>query len=258
MKWRNFEIKCDSPELFLVCMMLFSLVVVVFAVLMIPLSPDARVTNTTDIVTLTNTVLKARTDLLTIIITAFGAWVGAGAAYFFGKENLKTTTQGMLTAFSSPQLKLQSTKIRDISPERIGRLFKLNDFFKDAYDWVINNPKIWFVVIVNDDDSLKSVLHEEAFYRFQLERDRIENKDPNKKNDIIKLSDLIKWVEEKDKDLGDEVSQFSIDIDMDADLGTAQTMMTHKNARLAIIINEKHVPTNFITTGDIRKFILAA
>ena len=40
--------------------------------------------------------LAYRKDVLSIIITAFGAWVGAGAAYFFGRENLRVAMDGLL------------------------------------------------------------------------------------------------------------------------------------------------------------------
>jgi hypothetical protein len=38
-------------------------------------------------------VVASRKDLLAIILGAFGAWIGAGAAYFFGRENLRTATE---------------------------------------------------------------------------------------------------------------------------------------------------------------------
>jgi hypothetical protein len=253
MKFGRFELKFEKPEFVLVVVMLVSLVLVVTFVLWIPLTPDLRITNSTDVVALTEDILKARTDLLTIIITAFGA----GAAYFFGKENLKTTTESMLSAFGSPQAKLAATKVKDISPHRIGITYKETDKFEKVYDWIWNEPDIWFVTIIDDKDgSLKVVLHEEAFYRYRIEQ--LQNHtSQNIYSDLI-LKNLLEWIDKQSKKLGDEVAKFWIDIDMNTDLNTAQTNMAHENARLAIIVDEKHAPTHFITTGDIRKFILAS
>jgi hypothetical protein len=40
--------------------------------------------------------LDYRQSISATIIMAFGAWVGAGAAYFFGRENLRDTAQNMM------------------------------------------------------------------------------------------------------------------------------------------------------------------
>ena len=62
-----------TPEFFLVVIMLLTLVVLVGLVLWIPINPprDDMVTKFTDL-------LDYRKSILAVIITAFGAWVGAG------------------------------------------------------------------------------------------------------------------------------------------------------------------------------------
>jgi glycopeptide antibiotics resistance protein len=58
-----------------------------------------------------------RKDVLAIIITAFGAWVGAGAAYFFGRENLRVAADSLLAmrGLSGKEL-LRRTSIKQIPP----------------------------------------------------------------------------------------------------------------------------------------------
>ena len=127
--------KIERPELALVVIMLFCLVALVIIILWMPLGPPAGVGsyNETSMMDLTNTILKSRTELLTIIITAFGAWVGAGAAYFFGRENLKQAMDGMLSAIDSPRQKLQKTKIKSLPPHKLKNIVKWNKL-QDSLD----------------------------------------------------------------------------------------------------------------------------
>ncbi len=55
--------------------------------------PDGPGMNTTAAL-----VLDYRKNLLAVLVTTFGAWVGAGAAFYFGRENLKDATKSLLEA----------------------------------------------------------------------------------------------------------------------------------------------------------------
>jgi hypothetical protein len=83
------ESSWKSPEFLLVVVMLFVLLLLVLLILWAPIpnvSSDAEATMALDY----------RKNILTVIITAFGAWVGAGAAYYFGRENLREASQSLL------------------------------------------------------------------------------------------------------------------------------------------------------------------
>jgi hypothetical protein len=88
-------------EFILVVVMLGILLVLVMSVLLIPTSwkdPPVLPKNANaeqvlkyqqEILAYQKSSYDYRKDVLSIILTAFGAWVGAGAAYFFGRESLR-------------------------------------------------------------------------------------------------------------------------------------------------------------------------
>ena len=88
-----------TPEFLLVVVMLIALVLLVVGVLWIPVDPPDCDTTTTFM-----DVLNYRKSILAVIVTAFGAWVGAGAAYFFGRENLREASASLL-AMREPSAK---------------------------------------------------------------------------------------------------------------------------------------------------------
>lgn len=240
--------KIERPELALVVIMLFCFVALVIIILWMPLGPPAGVGsyNETSMMDLTNTILKSRTELLTIIITAFGAWVGAGAAYFFGRENLKQAMDGMLSAIDSPRQKLQKTKIKSLPPHKLKNIVKISDALEPIFKEVKENADIWFIPVVNDKGILETVIHEEALYRYKLE--------PDAKSDA-KIEDLLAFVRSKEN-IKKEVENFWIEMNMDDDFGTAEILLAHAKARIAIIVDANRVPTHVISTGDIRRVLL--
>lgn len=73
--------------------------------------------NSTNSTLSTTEVLEFRRTILTVIITAFGAWVGAGAAYFFGRENLRVASESLLD-MREPSAKeiMNQLTIKDLLP----------------------------------------------------------------------------------------------------------------------------------------------
>ena len=253
MKFGDYEIRIlpekiipeiKRPELALVVIMLISLVLIIIIVLLVPLGPEVKVSNLNEsgMIDLTDSVLKARTDLLTIIITAFGAWVGAGAAYFFGRENLKQATEGMLGIIESPAIKLQSTKIEAIYPFKIDKIFKEKDLVNDVYQWLKITPKAWFIPILDINGRLKTVIHEEAVYRYKL-KDEVPKFTGNET-----LADVLAFIA-TDPEIDKETRAFWVTVRMDDSLGMAENVMTHGNARLAIIVDGKGVRPTLLQPG---------
>ena len=252
MKFGTYEIRIlpeiKRPEFALVCAMLLSLVALVIIILMSPIS----VTGEESANTVTE-ILKFRLDLLSIIITAFGAWVGAGAAYFFGKENLQTATTSILAAFDSPKNRLLKTKIRDLPPRQITKIFTIKDPVKNLYDYFDEEPGEWFSPIINDNKELLTVIHEEAVYRFKLD---IKNEEEFKNKSVRDLLDYINLKEVKKKDITKVSEGFWSELQLDNSLATAEELMSLKETRITIIVDSKKYPTHYITTGDIRRFVL--
>lgn len=82
-----------SMEFYLIVAFLAALVGLVILILWMPAD---FITGSYDATT--EEIIGFKKDLLAIILTAFGAWIGAGAAYFFGRENLREAVAGMKAA----------------------------------------------------------------------------------------------------------------------------------------------------------------
>ena len=139
-----------SPEFWLVVALLTALMLAMLMIFMLGGNSSAE-----------------KKDFLAIVLGAFGAWIGAGAAYFFGRENLREAKGSMLRMRgSSPQERLTQTPIGALRPKPIPRTFKVDDTLKSALDWFQEDPERFFIVVLNSQDKLQNVVHEEAIYRF--------------------------------------------------------------------------------------------
>ena len=233
-------------EFWLVFSMLGVLLLLVVAVLFWPIEiptnqPQGRETVFRD-------VLEYRTNLLSIIITAFGAWVGAGAAYFFGRENLRVAAEGLLAMREvSPRERLRQTLIKQIPPKTLDWIVKDTTPVKELEVKLLAEPSRWFIPIVKEDGTLITVINEEPVWRFLLQ---FQN-DTNLTNK--KVTDVIAYINEKP-----ELSRFKqihVPVTMDTTVGTANDLMQSKQVYLAIVETEGK-PTYFFTTSEVRKLLL--
>lgn len=102
-----------------------------------------------------------------ILIGAFGAWIGAGAAHFFGRENLKESSRSTEEALKI-QNQGQAVHSRR-GPEKIGdlSLTAINSDFvfspgskkEQVVDKLKAHPSYWFLPELRENGSLQDVLH---------------------------------------------------------------------------------------------------
>lgn len=78
-----------SAQFVILVAMLISLMVLIPLVLWIPIPREAG-----DATTLKD-ILDFRATILTTLVTAFSAWIGAGAAYYFSAEQTKKIIEGL-------------------------------------------------------------------------------------------------------------------------------------------------------------------
>ena len=240
-----------TPEFILVVVMLVVLVVLVNAVLFVPLT-IAEGDNTTKFTDL----LDYRKDILAVIITAFGAWVGAGAAYFFGRENLREAASSMLKMREpSPKERLRRTLIREIPPRALDWVVKISDELKTVGDKLKDEPKRWFIPIVKDDGTLVTVIHEEAIWRF-MDKESEESEAGTPYTNIWKkkVSDVVAYIKATPGLKRMKGIYVAVTLDMSA--GDAHELMQNKGVSLAIVTDEKGKPTHFTHTGDMRRVLL--
>ncbi|MBU7046890.1 MAG: CBS domain-containing protein [Theionarchaea archaeon] len=225
-----------TPEFCLVVVMLFVLTVLVFLVLWMPMGTASA-----------EDVLEYRRNILTIIITAFGAWVGAGAAYFFGHENLRAATTNILRMQElSTRERLHLTIIREIPPRVIDWKVKTDRKVEEVLERLREKHDRWFLPIVGEDGTLETVLHEEAVWRYAIEK-----KNSYKQDDISKVLDFVK----ENPELGG-LKDISVKVTMNDSVAHANELMQNRNVCLALVVDEKEKPTHYVTTGDVRRVLL--
>jgi len=244
---RNGNCKWPSPEFWLVVIMLLTLTALVCIVLCVRIrvpgaSTDLRATD----------LLEYRKTILTVIITAFGAWVGAGAAYFFGRENLRVAAESLLEMRNqSPAERLQHLPIRNVPQRPIDWTVKSADEIGSFYK-TMNKKDRWFIPIVNDDGSLENVIHENAIWRFIDDQSAqgVAHADILKKS----VADVVAFIQRTPE--FKELDHIYVPIGQDDSAGEVHSRMLSKDIYIGVIRDAKGKPTHYTTTADMRMVLL--
>lgn len=198
-------------------------------------------------------VLQYRTNVLSVIITAFGAWVGAGAAYFFGRENLRVAADSLLAMRDlSPKDRLRRTSIKQIPPTPLDWMVKKTTPVGEVRDKLEGDPARWFIPILRDDGSLETVINEEAVWRFLLANPEQPAK-PDEPAAGKTVEDLLAFLDTH-KELG-RFRQIHVSVAIGTTVGAANDLMDSKHVFLAIVETDGK-PTHFFTTSEVRKLLL--
>lgn len=245
-------------EFWLVIGMLAALLLLILAILLPPMpKPDISVITPTgeqkldvkfaDLLAYNNMLLENRKDILALILTAFGAWVGAGAAYFFGRENLRVAAEGLLAMREvSPKERLRRTSIKQIPPTPLDWTVPITTAVDDVKAKLMTEPSRWFIPIVKADGTLETVINEEAVWRFLLNTDT-----PPVAGDTVEK--LLAYIDSKPELI--RFKQIYVPVTMDATVGAANELMEGKQVFLAIVETDGK-PTHFFTTAEVRKLLL--
>jgi len=245
-----------TPEFTLVVVMLGVLVVLVFIVLAMPVSiPDKDSTTTfTD-------VLDYRENILTAIITAFGAWVGAGAAYFFGRENLREAASSLLAMREpTPEERLRKTPVREIPPRLFSWMVSTTTKMKAITEKLTEKTHYWFVPIVDEKGVLETVIEEEAVWRLlQLEIQKEENRGKSVEEVYQAFEDRTVAEVLEEIRQSEDLSRFGechVITSLTKSAADAYDSMQDKWVNLAIVVDKAGKPTHFFTTGDVRAVLM--
>jgi hypothetical protein len=243
-----------GPEFLLVVSMLVVLTGLVFIVLVIPIQ-GISVTESASI----DQVLKFRQEILTIIVTAFSAWIGAGAAYFFGRENMRAATEAMLLMRSlPPREKLRQILLKELPPRPITWKVKMSDPLLTVYDKLVKDVAWWFIVVTKEDETLETVIEEEAVWRY-IDSLAVAGKNPAEvmKDGNTTVKALLDFLgEAANKKLAGKTKGIYIPVTSDTTLGAVNDQMMGKGVYLAIITDESKRPVSYVSTDDIRKEFL--
>ena len=194
---------------------------------------------------------------MAIIITAFGAWIGAGAAYFFGRENQREASKNLLEMGRlSLTDSLAHITVKEITPKPIDWTVKKSDELKKVWDKLKAEVERWFVPIVDETGVLATVIHEEAVWRFMIDQ----SEKGIKEEDTLKqpVSKLLDYIDETKKNTPgfEALRDKYVSVTPDENARDANQMLQKKEAYLAIVIDEKGKPISYITTGDLRRVLL--
>ncbi|WP_417912059.1 hypothetical protein, partial [Candidatus Electronema sp. TJ] len=107
------------------------------------------------------------------LITAFGAWIGAGAAYLFGKENLAESSRSTENALKIQYEAIRNTSkrdcVKDIALTTINKdfMFKRETSSKDVALALEQHADYWWVPVLDNEGKgiLEDVLHARVFWR---------------------------------------------------------------------------------------------
>lgn len=250
-----------SAEFVLVVVLVFALLLTMLMIFVFATGSDTAAIQT------------SRKDLLAIILGAFGAWIGAGAAYFFGRENLRAATDSMLRMRGiSPQERLMQTTLRDLKPRPLPRTFKETDSIGTVLDWFEEDVARFFGVVVNDAGRVVAAVDEEAVYRYlKAQMASTAGAAAGKSYADVRgqpLKDVVDHIKGEVSKLEaankpDAAKSLQALIDAAVTLEEGQTAFvaneTMERARkfVTIVVDSKKAPIGYITTADIRRILLA-
>ena len=208
--------------------------------------------------------LNYRKDLLAIIIAAFGAWVGAGAAYFFGRENLRESANSLLQLHRqmTGAEKLGTIKVRDIPPKPLNANYDETLTLKDATDKLASNPSMWFIS-VNTNDKWHIINNEALFIYIKNKMDELSKDTANQQKSYADLNDMVLKTTlkdaipeiEKQEPTNKFVNRF-IEVKLDDSADKVNKEMDLKGVFLAIIKDDGGRFVQYFTTSDIRKTLV--
>lgn len=187
---------------------------------------------------------------LTTLVGAFGAWIGAGAAYFFGRENLIESSMSTETA-----LRIQRDTLQGIAkPEFIKELllttmnknfmFKPTSTKKEVVNALAQSSEFngyWWVPVLDANGALEDIIHARVFWNTS----HVDN------DSISKIVGDI----DTDQNLKDfqalHGASFFMIADINSRIADVAARMNKSGAAVGIIVNEKGKPIYCFTKQDI-------
>jgi hypothetical protein len=215
-------------------------------------------------------------DYLSLTFTTFGAWIGAGAAYFFGRENLKTTTESMLKAGGvSAKDKLAQTSLRELPLRPISDLdrFKRDTKVPVLRKWFDDNRDRYFAVVVNDIGKIDTALHYEGLMDFILHKkeEMIEKGEQKEAIDNafsnFTLGAVLTYLNEEAMDLKKQsikaahavegLAKCAVILKESDSVKTARDMMEQNHLLVTVVTDATGTPGGYITNTEIEKLMLS-
>jgi len=186
---------------------------------------------------------------LSALLGAFGAWIGAGAAYFFGKENLQESSRSTESAMRIQQEFLRRPslieRIKDMT------LTAMNPKFVFHFDAIKGDVKkkldeykgYWFVPVVDEVTGvLKDIIHAQVFWDATF-------------NDTDNLKVIVSEMDKRDPFKKLHGDLFYVKVSPNDKIRDVYEQMGKIAAEVAIVVDEKGIATHCVTKTELRTFL---
>jgi len=180
------------------------------------------------------------------LIGAFGAWIGAGAAYFFGRENFIESSRSTKEALEIQRESFQNAKkkerMRDLTLRAMNIEFMFNSD-KTKTDVIIkldNYPDYWWVPVMDKEARgiLVDIVHARVFWDKEVKDDQI-------------ISDILKAID-KDSDKSKlHGPEFFLSVSPDDKISEVLDRMKKSGAAIGVVVDVKGKPSYCFTRQDI-------
>jgi hypothetical protein len=180
---------------------------------------------------------------LTALLGTFGAWIGAGAAYFFGRENLRESsrsTEAALRIQQSASHSPRAERIKDIALTAMNSefMFGADKTKDDVLKGLDKHTDYWFVPVLDatGNGKLDDVIHGRVFWDARIGNDKISQVRSALDTDA-KLQDL--------KLLHGDA--FFVKASLDDMIADVSALMGQKGAVVGVVVGDNGKPTHCFT-----------
>jgi NADH:ubiquinone oxidoreductase subunit 3 (subunit A) len=226
----------SSSAYYLVVIMLVILAVLVLVVLIMPLFFPKDLT-------------EYYKWALAVLLGAFGAWIGAGAAYFFGKENLQESSSSTERAMRIQQESFRRPplfeRIKDMTLTALNPNFLFH--FDDNKGQVITKLEdykgYWFVPVVDKMTAvLKDIIHARVFWAPTFD-------------DATTLEQIVSEIDKKAESKKLHGDMFYIKVSPNDKISDVYKLICQKDAEVAIVVDEQGKASHCLSKIDMRTFL---
>jgi hypothetical protein len=195
---------------------------------------------------------------LGVLLGAFGAWIGAGAAYFFGKENLQESSRSTENALKIQQGYFrrlgQVEQIKDMPLTAMNQqfFFHYEDQKETVREKLARFKGYWFVPVVEKDTGiLKDIIHAQVFWDSDFAKDaqNLKVKGAPTLKEMVAIMDQ----DESYKKFHGEL--FYIKVSLDDKIKDVYNLISQKDVEVVIVVDETGKPSHCLSKSDLRTLL---
>jgi hypothetical protein len=183
---------------------------------------------------------------LSTLLGAFGAWIGAGAAYFFGRENLNESSRSTEAALRIQQEALRGVpkpeRIRELALKAMNKEFMFNPtaIKSDVIGKLTQYSDYWWVPVLDEGGKgiLVDIIHARVFWDTTFK-----DNDPISK--IVSDIDIMPNLKAL------HGASFFVQVALDDKIADVIGNMKKSGAVVGVIVDEKGKPTYCFTKQDL-------